>query len=63
MHAIARFDERFLVGVHEARPVFEHADDMKICFMPVPARAQLRRKICPKKLRDHLVTLTISRSR
>ncbi len=54
MHAIARFDERFLVAVHEARPVFEHADDMKICLMPVPARAQFRRKICPKKLRDHL---------
>jgi hypothetical protein len=62
MHAIARFDERFLVGVHEAT-VFEHADDFKICLMPVPACAQLRRKTCPKKLRDHLVTLTISRSR
>ena len=63
MHAIARFDERFLVAVHEARPVFEHADDMKICLMPVPARAQLKRKNCPKELRDQIVTLAISRSR
>ncbi len=63
MHAIARFDERFLVGVHEARPDLEHADDMKICFMPVPARTQLWRKICPTKLRDYLVPLTIYRSR
>lgn len=59
----ARFDERFLVAVHEARAVFEHADDLKICPMPVRARALFRRKICPKELHDQLVTLTISRSR
>src|SRR5450830_1060822 len=37
VYAVAGFHQRHLILIHEAGPAFEHDDDVKVGFMPVPA--------------------------
>jgi hypothetical protein len=54
VHAIAGRNERLLRAVHEARPAFEHDDDMKFRLMSVPSGALFRCNIGFYELREDL---------
>lgn len=54
MHHVPGLHKRFPVLVHEARPALEHDDNLKICFMPVPASARFWCHIGLDQVRNHL---------
>ena len=54
VHAISCGNECLLGAVHEARPAFQHDDDVEFRLMAVPSGALFRCEIRPHELRKDL---------